>query len=317
MTAAILALVAALTALAHPGSPDALSDLPRGEPPAVGYVDHGVWRGPDGRTVDVPDRHGISSITPYDGGFLIADTRWFEGSNWVVRVNETGHVDERGPWASSGGAVVADNGSVAWTSFAPLESGLETPSLVHVVRGGCVSTYDWPGRAPFGVAGFAGERIVVNGAFELPTVLVSPSGERTTLSNMTHASDVSGSLVAGSIDPDGYGGVVEAKTGDVLWQTRTGGLTFSPSGRRVAGIDRGTLIVFRSSDGSALWRIDLPVRFFVGPPVWEDERHLLAVANRRRETAILRFGRGGEVERTTAVERHDRFGTPYVLGTQP
>ena len=210
----LAAILAAVTSVGTPERPRSLADLPRGEPPAVGYAADGVFLGPEGRRVEVPNRYGISSITPYDGGFFIADQRIFEGSNGLMRVDEAGHVDERWAWASSGGAVVAEGGSVAWTSFAPLESGLRAPSLVQVARGGCVTVYDWPGRAPFGVAGFVGDRVVVNGAFELPTVLVAPSGERATLSRLIHASSASGSLVAGDLDPDGYrSGVVNARDG--------------------------------------------------------------------------------------------------------
>lgn len=311
----VIALSATTTVPPRPEPPPSLADLPRGQPPQVGYVDHGVWRGPGGRTVDVPDRHGVGAITPYDGGFFIADTRYFEGSIGMVRVDGTGRIFEA--WASSGSAVVGPDGMAAWTSFVPLESGEAGRSLVHRIdRCGRETVQEWPGRAPFSVAGLIGEQVVVDGAFQLPVELLDPSGARSRL-RLSGASDVSGRLVAGHLDPDGErSGVIDTESGALLWRTRAYGLTFSPSGRRVAGETRDGLTVFRTVDGRVLWRTEEPGRAHTGSPVWEDERHLLAVTHLQKEVSILRFAQGDEVERTTAVVRDHPYGTAYALTTR-
>jgi hypothetical protein len=302
----------------QPEPPPSLSDLPRGAPPRVGYVDHGVWHGTDGARIELPDRHGISAITAYRNGFFIADMRHFEGSVGLARVDRSGRVVA--DWASSGSAAVGSDGSIAWTSFVPLESGEAGRSLVHRVDPcGREIVHEWPHRAPFSVAGWIGDQVVVDGAFQLPVELLDSSGSRTLLP-LAGASDASGTLVAGNLDPDGYtSGVVDAASGKVLWRVRASIEGFSPSGHRVvvsAHRGRDTWVA-RASDGRRLWDLDVPARSYTRDPVWEDERHVLAVTIRGTLAAILRFGRDGTVERATGVSRSDYDDQAYVLATQP
>lgn len=298
--------------------PPSLSDLPRGAPPRVGYVDHGVWHGADGARVELPDEHGISAITAYDGGFFIADMRHFEGSVGLARVDGSGRVIAE--WASSGSAAVWSDGSVAWTSFVPLESGEAGRSLVHRLDG-CGRKYvqEWPHRAPFSVAGWIGDQVVVDGAFLLPVELLDLAGSRHQLP-LAGASDVSGRLVAGNLDPDGYtSGVVDASSGRVLWRVRGSIEAFSPLGTRVvvSGPRGRERWVARASDGRRLWDLAVPARSYSSEPVWEDERHVVAVTTQGTLAAVLRFGRHGTVERATGVSRSDYDDQAYVLATQP
>lgn len=315
--AAVLAAVTLTGTVEPPAPPPSLIDLPRGAPPRVGYVDHGVWHGPDGARVDVPAPHGISAITAYDGGFFITDTRHFEGSVGLARVDASGRVVDE--WASGGSAAVGPDGSVAWTSFVPLESGEAGRSLVHRVDPcGRETVQEWPHRAPFSVAGWIGDQVVVDGAFQLPVELLDPSGSRTPLP-LAGASDVSGTLVAGNLDPDGdTSGVVDATSGTVLWRVRASIEGFSPSGHRVvvsAHRGRDTWVA-RAADGRRLWNLDVPARSSA-EPVWEDERHVLAATTQGVVAAVMRFGPGGAVERATGVSRSDYDDPAYVLATQP
>ncbi|MGH3348327.1 MAG: hypothetical protein ACRDO4_15215, partial [Nocardioides sp.] len=142
----MLAAILAMFTVETPAPPPTLADLPRGAPPSIGYVVDGEWRGPDGRRVDLPDRHGISAVTPYAGGFLVADTRYFEGSLGLSRIDGEGR--KLGSWASSGSPAASDDGRVAWTSLVPLESGLAGSSQVHVDDGcGRLALLKWAGRA--------------------------------------------------------------------------------------------------------------------------------------------------------------------------
>ena len=111
---------------------------------------------------------------------------------------------------------------------------------------------------------------------------------------------------------------MDARDGRVLGRRRGSVQSFSPSGRRVVVSDpRGRdWWVARASDGRRLWSLDLPVRSGSSTPVWEDERHLLAAVSLRGRTAILRFGRGDEVERVTDVVRVDALRPAYVLTTR-
>jgi hypothetical protein len=111
---------------------------------------------------------------------------------------------------------------------------------------------------------------------------------------------------------------VDVRDGDLLWRTRGSVLGFSPSGRRVLVSDgRRDWWVARASDGRRLWDLAVPARSYSSEPVWEDERHLLAVTTRGTLATVLRFGRHDTVERATGVSRSDYDGPAYVLATQP
>lgn len=88
-----------------------LDDLPRGAAPRIGYVDHQAYVAPDGRRTSLPRRLGVSGIVPYDGGFLVSDNRFFEGTVglWFVTEEEAHDL----PGCSSGPPRRAD-GWVWW-----------------------------------------------------------------------------------------------------------------------------------------------------------------------------------------------------------
>lgn len=299
-------LVAALTALgaalAPPPTPSA-ADLPRGDPPAVGYVADGVWHDPSGRRVQLPDRHGISAVTAYDGGFLVADARFFEGSVGLARVDCAGRTVES--WTSSGSPAVAADGRVGWTSFTPPETGLTRPSLVHVGE----LEVSWPeGRHGFfSTAGFVGEDVVVNDPRGVH--LLAPDGESSRVRGVRFADDVTDRWLAG---PAGRRStLVDLRTGRVRWRTAGHGLTFSPSGLRVAALARDHVVVRRAADGRVLW--EQPFHGYVGDLTWESEDAVLGVLVRRERATVVRFTRDG-VERATRVAAYDVNRPSLVLG---
>ncbi|MEJ7795676.1 MAG: hypothetical protein WKF50_08995 [Nocardioides sp.] len=133
------------------------------------------------------DRHGISAITPYDGGFFIADTRYFEGSIGLVRVDADGHVI--GDWTSSEGPATAEDGRVAWTSFVAPESGETGPQLVHV-----------------------GDPVVTTSGLEV--ALVDSAGVSQRVPRMTNAFDATDHWIAGALRRGR--GIVDAATGEAV-----------------------------------------------------------------------------------------------------
>ena len=88
----------------------ALRDLPRGDAPALPYVDRASWVNPDGSRLPIRADHGISDVAPYHGGWLVADTRFFEGTVGLALIDNEGDVVDE--WCSSGGPVTSGNVNV-------------------------------------------------------------------------------------------------------------------------------------------------------------------------------------------------------------
>lgn len=304
MVAILLALLAAAQVTAQVSTmpsaqpPPSLADLPRGEPASKRAVVDRGW--------DLPHRHGISSVTPHDGGYLVTDTRYFEGSFGLEQVDAEGRRvgGEATQGAASGFPTVAEDGRVAWTSFFVSEASETGPSLVYVDG----VAHPWPGNVPMSVGGFVADHVVVNQG--LTVSLLDPAGGVTPLPRLTYASDTHAHLIAGRFERGQ--GVVDVRTGNVLWRARGYDLRFSPSGRRVVMTDRDGVVVRRTADGRVLWRTALPERGYVDRLVWEDERHLLGVATLRKDSTVLRIGRG-VLERATRVASYDPDRPPYVL----
>lgn len=128
----LAALIAGLLA-ADPTQAPALVDLPRGDPPRIGYAEGRTWVEPDGSRTRLRAPHGISAITPYAGGFLVSDTRYFEGSVGLWHVTEETARDL--PGCSTGTPRRVD-GWVWWvTALCPeARAGDLTRTTVHRAR---------------------------------------------------------------------------------------------------------------------------------------------------------------------------------------
>lgn len=111
-------------------APSPFADLSRGDPPDVGYVRGRLHVAPDGARTRLPVQHEISEIARFDGGFLVADAGYFEGTNGLVMV-ENGRVEEIKPCASGAGAASSDGSEVAWATFACPESGVPASTILH------------------------------------------------------------------------------------------------------------------------------------------------------------------------------------------
>jgi hypothetical protein len=116
-------------AAASPARPT-LAGLPTGGPPRIGYVDHQVYVEPSGRRTPLPRRLGVSGIVPYAGGFLVADTLYFEGTVGLNVVRE-GRVLET---HCSAGVPTRADGWVTWLVANCPESADFTTAAVHRAR---------------------------------------------------------------------------------------------------------------------------------------------------------------------------------------
>lgn len=145
---------------ASPSPRPTLADLPIGAPPRIGYVDHQVYVAPDGRRTPLPRRLGVSGIVPYAGGFLVADTLFFEGTVGLNVVRE-GRVVET--YCSAGVPTRAD-GWVTWlVAYCP-ESADFVTAEIHRARpdGSDETVREIPPRSVPGLA-TSPERVPVTG----------------------------------------------------------------------------------------------------------------------------------------------------------
>lgn len=82
--------------------------------------------------MQLPRGWGVTGIARYAGGYLLADTRYFEGTLGMQRLDAEGRIVES--WTSTGSPLVASDGQVAWVSMIAPESGETGPTLIHVGR---------------------------------------------------------------------------------------------------------------------------------------------------------------------------------------
>jgi hypothetical protein len=284
-----------------------LSGCRYGAPPGLPYADGPVHVAPDGsRERLVSDRTyrrtgGITGLTPYRGGHLVADGRTFEGSVGLTSV-VAGRRTALGPCATGEGALSPDGAHVAWLTTGCPEADLQAETVLHVDptrRSGDGWTRNLGPSYLYLVVGFLGDAVVLSG-LSGPVLVVPEAGPVRRLPAIKRAVDVHGALVAGRH------GVLDTASGRVLWYDRRRELgSFSPDGRLLV-TDRG-LVDARSG---AL-RAALPSR--LAQVAWEDERHLVAVVSRGRWSALLRIGLDGRAELLGAPQRR----APWVLETQP
>ncbi len=72
-------------------------------PPRIAYAVDGEIINPDGGRFTPPGELGISTFTPYDGGYLVAGDRYFEGSASIVHYDASGAIVDQ--WVGAGLAV--------------------------------------------------------------------------------------------------------------------------------------------------------------------------------------------------------------------
>lgn len=286
-------------------------------PPKLAYVAGNRFIHPGGRTRRLPVRGGISAVTPYQDGFLVADARYFEGSLGLLRIDGDGRRGWLG--CSTGSPVVSrDCRTTAWSTFPCPEAGEPGVPTVHLGRtqGGPERSAELPGTRLLHVVGVLGDDLVVGTAFGSGgylTDLVRPPRPVPQLESLASV-DEGGGLVAGRA---GRRGVVrDPETGRVQWSRRgVHPSAFSPDGALVAWSRRRWRVPGRG--GAERYALRLPREWWVDEPVWEDARQLLAVVSAGGECAVLRVGPGGRPVLATPVAAEGRGGCPYVLAVAP
>lgn len=297
-----LLLVAALTGCSEDQAPDPAPQVtrtvttsadaaPTSEPssrpaipftgtPRLGYVDGHTLRLPDGATVPLPQRWGISAIVTYAGGYLVSDDRIFEGTVGMQRLDADGRVLD--DWASTGPPLLSRDGRVAWVSTVVSESGESGPTLLHgdSVDGGAEVTQEVDRtRLPFLTGWFRGRLVYEtwgDPASYLTDLVRTPQA-------IPRAED------QGVPRPDG------------AYSART-----TSEGVELLHADGQVTLVVRDP---GLTRTQL------NGLAWEDDRHLLATLTRGQRQCIVRIGLGGNLTRATGWRPATYAGFAFLSRT--
>jgi hypothetical protein len=287
----------------------ALTGCQWGPPPRIPYVDGTTYVTPDGarQPLTGQEKRGVSGIAPLDGGHLVADTFWFEGTVGLSALVD-GERTELGPCASGAGVLSRDRREVAWLTMGCPESNQTGPTIVHV--GHTVGAGGWSRSLGYqylmSAVGFVGEQVVITSRTG-HVLLVARSGPFVAVPHLRHAVDAHGRLVAGRQ------GVVDTVTGRLLWHDpHTSLVSFSPDGHLLVGYRHRALVLLDAGTGRKL--STLPHR--LEGLTWEDGAHLLAVAYGGDSQAMVRVGLDGRAELVGPVV-DGSAGYRYSFEAQP
>ena len=279
MTSGWWALVLALltTTPAVPPTPAAHPDLPFSGKPTLAYVEGHVLRKPDGSTVQLPKRWGVTGIAAYDGGYLVSDDRTFEGTVGMAKLDADGKVLDQ--WSGTGPPRVSQGGLLAWVSLSVSEADQHGPTVLHAdsVSGGHEVTQRIARRwVPF-LTGWWRGRLVYQTWGQGSSFLTDLASDPRPI---PPAEDLG--------EP-------------------------SPSGRLFA---RTTAqgIEIRQYDGQLINVVKDPglTRTQANDIAWENERHLLATLTRGHRMCVVRVGLYGRVTRATDWQRADTTGFVFM-----
>jgi hypothetical protein len=268
-----------------------------GPPPLVAYAEGQDIIEPGGDTFRVPGTAGISAFASIHGGYLVADQHYFEGTVGLTRYDASGQEIES--W-TTGGLAMAQDGSVAWGSFVPPESGQTGQTYIHLDDARQAVEHIQPY-----VAGVVGDEVVFydrSGAWI--TDLVSSPRRIPDLGSVSGIAEGRGWMAGQLAELPTQAAVIDIATGRQIWQAPDLQLgQFSPDGRYVLGtVDithRGgccSRVVLDAATGTVVARIpqsganDFPT---LSDLTWEDAAHLLGARVNNSSQMLVRFGLDG------------------------
>lgn len=289
--------------------PASLDALTTGAGPAWAYLHDGRVHTPSGDAGALPGHADATTFAAYHGGWLVA------GDFGLVQYDASG-----AKVRSSRSGTIVVSGDGMRTVFQD-DSGIHLGIASGMGEG--EQNYD-VGDA--GLVGLLADGPVTNGGAGAQ-VWTGPKQARTLpgLVFATATSEAAG-LVGGYVGGES-GGVVDPATGKVLWHGNWRPLAFSGDGSLVAAVpasqngDWSVLAILDSRTATVLSRADLESLGVTmrGMPVWEDDSHVLFVADSRKpigQEAVLRLGRSSGIERATPVAQGGATTlepAPYVL----
>ncbi|WP_110205216.1 hypothetical protein [Nocardioides daejeonensis] len=287
--------------------------VPAGPRPRIAYGRRDVAFTPTGEVIGAP--RGLQGVLPYADGHLVADTRFFEGTNGLDLV-VGGRTVESWPSAqhcSSGLPASSRTGDlVAWVTVRCPEGDDRSAGAVHRAAsdGTGEVTVSLGGRTA-SVVGFLGDAVVYNSGFDRGAWITHFDAPPRRLPRVRSVVAVSSRLLLVRL---AVGDAVTNDAGEVRWRAEHDVLrSFSPDGAAVLASRKRRLTIHTATTGEVRAGFDLPDGVRGDSIVWESDRTLLALAKRQGRVAIVRLSLDGSVERATPTVRVRRGTTSYVL----
>lgn len=285
--------------------------LPVGPAPQVPFVVDTEYRTPDGSVLELglprqSAQFGVAQVTPFEGGALIADGYFFEGTNGLFLLSGS-QTTELAACSSGTGAASDNQQTIAWATFACPESGQAAPLTVQFATAdGSTDSFEVPTDPNTStvatVVGVVGESVILNRVDDV--IVASPDGTTRTIQGGNAAIDVAADRAIVTGGPDGDR-VVDVATGRTPWSTNTTLLSFSPSGERVLGrVNSGSMVILEAATGDVVREFDL---VNASDAVWEDDSHILYLIESRSSTSIVRINLDGDLE-------PEQAGEPFPAG---
>jgi hypothetical protein len=314
------------------------SSAPRGDDPAIPWLDRTVLHQPDGTTTELGKAY--YEVTPYDGGWAAVDLA--EGTTSFLdaeskpdsEIDEVARVRQSFPGQSL--AVSVDGESMATVLTA--SAGDQDIHLYPVAGAGAggplSSVVSFDGTVD--LAGFTGDQ-------EMAYTLTGAQGQSGAwitdwaqdprrlpgLINVQAASQVTG-LVSGltsidELEPGSCSAVMVAATGQQRWETCDYTLeAFSPDGRYVIGTDAyhdglggTTVALLDATDGTVLVEYTTRDIGFIGSSVWENSSSVLVTTYQDGVWYALRLSLDGKVEQALNPVRAGDVDNPWGWGLRP
>jgi hypothetical protein len=301
------------------------ASAPRGDDPAVPWMDGTVLHQPDGTRTDLGKAY--HDITPYDGGWAAVDLA--EGTT----------------------SFLAADGSVSQTfdgaSMAVSPDGRRMASVLNATGGIDIGLRPVAGSDSYlsSVVAFEGtvDLAGFTGPQEVAYTLTGPQGDTGAwitdweqeprrlrgLINVQAANQVTG-MVAGltsvdELEPGSCSAVVAAATGQIRWETCDYTLeAFSPDGSYVIGTDDyhdgiggTTVAILDATDGTVIVDYTTADFGFTGSSVWESSSTVLTTTYQDGRWYALRLGLDGTMTQVLDPVRAPDVNNPWGWGLRP
>lgn len=286
-----------------------------GSPLDVMYLHDGTVHYAGGGTAQLPgDPKGVSGFASYHGGWLVLD----QDANTITQYDGSGKVVRSGR-----------NGALA-VSGATTQTAFQIDSTIRVGTPMSQGEQTVPARGG-GLVGLLSTGVVYN---DRHVMLADGSGRTRQVQGLDSATTtyVPGDLVGGYVS-DGHGtqpiagGVVNAKTGQVVWQNQWLPVAFSQDGKYVAAViaaDNGettAVAILDAADGSVVAQMHLldNKRYLHDRMVLfgQDDSALFPVDDNTGHETVVRLTTTRTITRATPIAPTVGIAPAYVLATQP